>query len=114
MLIAKAEFLIFASDRFFFRTWFGCGWCVVAYQVKKLQAEKRLDLLVDADLKSQYSSLELEEMVQVSFPAPKIFPLATSQLTFDRFFSTFLHMSLVIILYPLPNSTVSYVWHGSR
>jgi hypothetical protein len=77
--------------------------------VKKLQAEKRLDLLVDADLKSQYSSLELEEMVQVSFPAPKIFPLATSQLTFDRFFSTFLHMSLVIILYPLPNSTVSYV-----
>lgn len=34
-------------------------------QVKKLQAEKRLDLLVDADLKSMYNSLELEEMVQV-------------------------------------------------
>jgi somatic embryogenesis receptor kinase 1 len=30
--------------------------------VKKLQAEKRLDLLVDAELKSEYNSLELEEM----------------------------------------------------
>ena len=38
---------------------------MVTQQVKKLQAEKRLDLLVDADLKSQYNSLELEEMVQV-------------------------------------------------
>jgi hypothetical protein len=34
-------------------------------QVKKLQAEKRLDLLVDIDLKTDYNSLELEEMVQV-------------------------------------------------
>ena len=34
-------------------------------QVKKLQVEKRLDLLVDGALKSDYNSLELEEMVQV-------------------------------------------------
>lgn len=34
--------------------------------MKKLQAEKRLDLLVDAELKSEYNSLELEEMVQVN------------------------------------------------
>jgi hypothetical protein len=33
--------------------------------VKKLQAEKRLDLLVDIDLKTDYNPLELEEMVQV-------------------------------------------------
>jgi hypothetical protein len=37
-------------------------WCG---QVKKLQAEKRLDLLVDIDLKTDYNPLELEEMVQV-------------------------------------------------
>lgn len=39
---------------------------VINIQVKKLQAEKRLDLLVDAELKSEYNSLELEEMVQVT------------------------------------------------
>ncbi len=33
--------------------------------MKKLQAEKRLDLLVDIDLKTDYNPLELEEMVQV-------------------------------------------------
>ncbi len=38
---------------------FVCG------QVKKLQAEKRLDLLVDIDLKTDYNPIELEEMVQV-------------------------------------------------
>ncbi len=44
----------------FFFFFFGvCG------QVKKLQAEKRLDLLVDIDLKTDYNPLELEEMVQV-------------------------------------------------
>jgi somatic embryogenesis receptor kinase 1 len=37
----------------------------VCGQVKKLQAEKRLDLLVDIDLKTDYNPLELEEMVQV-------------------------------------------------
>jgi somatic embryogenesis receptor kinase 1 len=42
--------------------------------VKKLQAEKRLDLLVDADLKSQYSSLELEEMVQVALLCTQVLP----------------------------------------
>jgi hypothetical protein len=44
----------FVEDFFFL-----CG------QVKKLQAEKRLDLLVDIDLKTDYNPLELEEMVQV-------------------------------------------------
>jgi hypothetical protein len=38
---------------------------LVCGQVKKLQAEKRLDLLVDIDLKTDYNPLELEEMVQV-------------------------------------------------
>jgi hypothetical protein len=44
------------------------GWpffFLVCGQVKKLQAEKRLDLLVDIDLKTDYNPLELEEMVQV-------------------------------------------------
>jgi hypothetical protein len=34
-------------------------------QVKKCQAEKRLDLLVDVDLKNDYNRMELEEIVQV-------------------------------------------------
>jgi len=43
----------------------GWGFFFVCGQVKKLQAEKRLDLLVDIDLKTDYNPLELEEMVQV-------------------------------------------------
>lgn len=42
--------------------------------VKKLQAEKRLDLLVDAELKSEYNSLELEEMVQVALLCTQVLP----------------------------------------
>nr|APU94860.1 leucine-rich repeat receptor-like protein kinase [Pohlia nutans] len=42
--------------------------------VKKLHAEKRLDLLVDADLKSMYNSLELEEMVQVALLCTQVLP----------------------------------------
>jgi hypothetical protein len=34
--------------------------------VKKCQAEKRLDLLVDVDLKNDYNRMELEEIVQVN------------------------------------------------
>ncbi|KAH9533029.1 hypothetical protein CY35_18G029500 [Sphagnum magellanicum] len=34
--------------------------------VKKCQAEKRLDLLVDVDLKNDYNRMELEEIVQVA------------------------------------------------
>jgi hypothetical protein len=43
----------------------GLFFFLVCGQVKKLQAEKRLDLLVDIDLKTDYNPLELEEMVQV-------------------------------------------------
>ncbi|KAG0618072.1 hypothetical protein M758_4G036400 [Ceratodon purpureus] len=42
--------------------------------VKKLQAEKRLDLLVDSELKSEYNSLELEEMVQVALLCTQVLP----------------------------------------
>ncbi|CAK9194246.1 unnamed protein product [Sphagnum troendelagicum] len=42
--------------------------------VKKLQAEKRLDLLVDIDLKTDYNSLELEEMVQVALLCTQVLP----------------------------------------
>ncbi|XP_073388784.1 LRR receptor kinase BAK1 isoform X2 [Physcomitrium patens] len=42
--------------------------------VKKLQAEKRLDLLVDVDFKSEYNSLELEEMVQVALLCTQMLP----------------------------------------
>jgi hypothetical protein len=40
-----------------------CSWKNI--QVKKCQAEKRLDLLVDVDLKNDYNRMELEEIVQV-------------------------------------------------
>ncbi|CAK9875115.1 unnamed protein product [Sphagnum jensenii] len=42
--------------------------------VKKLQAEKRLDLLVDIDLKTDYNPLELEEMVQVALLCTQVLP----------------------------------------
>lgn len=42
--------------------------------VKKLQAEKRLDLLVDSELMSEYNSLELEEMVQVALLCTQVLP----------------------------------------
>ncbi|XP_024367116.1 LRR receptor kinase BAK1 [Physcomitrium patens] len=42
--------------------------------VKKLQTEKRLDLLVDAQLMSEYNSLELEEMVQVALLCTQVLP----------------------------------------
>jgi hypothetical protein len=55
------SFFVEESGWLFF---FFFGLCVCG-QVKKLQAEKRLDLLVDIDLKTDYNPLELEEMVQV-------------------------------------------------
>jgi hypothetical protein len=42
-----------------------CSWKNI--QVKKCQAEKRLDLLVDVDLKNDYNRMELEEIVQVNW-----------------------------------------------
>lgn len=43
-------------------------------QVKKLQLEKRLDLLVDVDLKQKYDTVELEEMVQVALLCTQVSP----------------------------------------
>lgn len=43
-------------------------------QVKKLQHEKRLDLLVDVDLKQKYNKVELEEMVQVALLCTQVSP----------------------------------------
>ncbi|KAG6547177.1 hypothetical protein Mapa_011429 [Marchantia paleacea] len=42
--------------------------------VKKLQHEKRLDLLVDVDLKQKYNKVELEEMVQVALLCTQVSP----------------------------------------
>ncbi|KAJ7515941.1 hypothetical protein O6H91_22G035300 [Diphasiastrum complanatum] len=42
--------------------------------VKQLQLEKRLDVLVDADLKNNYNAVELEEMVQVALLCTQVFP----------------------------------------
>ncbi|KAJ7518272.1 hypothetical protein O6H91_21G061800 [Diphasiastrum complanatum] len=42
--------------------------------VKQLQLEKRLDPLVDSDLKSNYNPVELEEMVQVALLCTQVFP----------------------------------------
>ncbi|CAM6104903.1 unnamed protein product [Calypogeia fissa] len=42
--------------------------------VKKLQLEKRLDLLVDVDLKQKYNNVELEEMVQVALLCTQVSP----------------------------------------
>lgn len=43
-------------------------------QVKKLHQEKRLDLLIDKDLKSHCDLIELEEMVQVALLCTQYLP----------------------------------------
>lgn len=43
--------------------------------VKKIHLEKKLDMLVDKDLKSQYDRIELEEMVQVALLCTQYLPL---------------------------------------
>lgn len=43
--------------------------------VKKIHQEKKLDMLVDKDLKSQYDRIELEEMVQVALLCTQYLPL---------------------------------------
>ena len=43
-------------------------------QVKKLHQEKKLELLVDKDLKSNYDRIELEEMVQVALLCTQYLP----------------------------------------
>lgn len=44
------------------------------YQVKKIHQEKKLDILVDKDLKSNYDRIELEEMVQVALLCTQYLP----------------------------------------
>ncbi|XP_057765643.1 protein NSP-INTERACTING KINASE 2 [Salvia miltiorrhiza] len=43
--------------------------------VKKIHQEKKLDILVDKDLKSNYDRIELEEMVQVALLCTQYLPL---------------------------------------
>nr|AFK41856.1 unknown [Medicago truncatula] len=42
--------------------------------VKKIHQEKKLELLVDKDLKSNYDKIELEEMVQVALLCTQYLP----------------------------------------
>lgn len=43
-------------------------------QVKKIHQEKKLDMLVDKDLRNGYDRIELEEMVQVALLCTQYFP----------------------------------------
>ena len=43
-------------------------------QVKKIHQEKKLDLLVDKDLKNNYDRIELEEIVQVALLCTQYLP----------------------------------------
>ncbi|CAL5350011.1 unnamed protein product [Camellia sinensis] len=43
-------------------------------QIKKIHQEKKLDMLVDEDLKNNYDRIELEEMVQVVLPCTQYLP----------------------------------------
>ena len=43
--------------------------------MKKIHQEKKLDMLVDKDLKSNYDRIELEEMVQVALLCTQYLPL---------------------------------------
>lgn len=43
-------------------------------QVKKIHQEKKLELLVDKDLRSNYDRIELEEMVQVALLCTQYLP----------------------------------------
>lgn len=47
---------------------------IVDIQVKKIHLEKKLELLVDKDLKSNYDRIELEEMVQVALLCTQYLP----------------------------------------
>lgn len=42
------------------------SWMFSRLQVRKIQREKKLDILVDKDMKNEYDRIELEEMVQVA------------------------------------------------
>ena len=43
-------------------------------QVKKIYQEKKLDVLVDKDLKNNYDTVELEELVKVAFLCTQYLP----------------------------------------
>lgn len=49
-------------------------WHLFIPQVKNIHQEKKLDMLVDKDLKSNYDRLELEEMVQVALLCTQFLP----------------------------------------
>lgn len=47
---------------------------IIVVQVKKLHEEKKLELLVDKDLKNKYDRIELEEMIQVALLCTQYLP----------------------------------------
>lgn len=49
-------------------------WCSNAIQVKKVHHGKKLDILVDKDLKNNYDIIELEEIVQVALLCTQYLP----------------------------------------
>ncbi|KAK9277629.1 hypothetical protein L1049_007175 [Liquidambar formosana] len=50
------------------------GALLLASKVKKIHQEKKLDMLVDKDLKNNYDRIELEEMVQVALLCTQYLP----------------------------------------
>ena len=50
------------------------SFCNNWFQVKKIHQEKKLELLVDKDLKSNYDRIELEEMVKVALLSTQYLP----------------------------------------
>lgn len=47
---------------------------LLTFQVRKIHQEKKLELLVDKDLKSNYDRIELEEIVQVALLCTQYLP----------------------------------------
>lgn len=47
---------------------------MVAMQVRKVHSDKKLEMLVDKDLKTRYDRIELEEMVQVALLCTQYLP----------------------------------------
>lgn len=48
--------------------------CTSCFQVKKIHQEKKLDILVDKDLKNNYDRMELEELVKVALLCTQYLP----------------------------------------
>lgn len=53
---------------------FDTSFYIINIQVKKIHQEKKLELLVDKDLKNNYDRIELDEMVQVALLCTQYLP----------------------------------------